>query len=50
MSNWVFIDEKFYTRNNAKITVFDHGLLYGDGIYEGIRCYSGNVFQFRRAY
>ncbi|EGQ1278640.1 branched-chain-amino-acid transaminase [Staphylococcus pseudintermedius] len=45
MSNWIFIDEKFYTRMNAKISVFDHGLLYGDGIYEGIRCYSGNVFQ-----
>src|SRR6202011_1624560 len=41
----IFIDGKFYTQANAKISVFDHGLLYGDGIFEGIRFYSGRVFR-----
>lgn len=41
----VFIDGKFYSQRDAKISVFDHGLLYGDGIFEGIRLYSGRVFK-----
>jgi branched-chain amino acid aminotransferase len=41
----VFIDGKFYDEKNAKISVFDHGLLYGDGIFEGIRAYNGRVFK-----
>lgn len=45
MSNWIFIDNEFYSNEDAKISVYDHGLLYGDGIYEGIRCYSKNIFQ-----
>lgn len=40
----VFIDGTYYSPENAKISVFDHGLLYGDGVFEGIRCYNGNVF------
>ena len=40
----VYIDGKFYDEANAKISVFDHGLLYGDGIFEGIRVYGGKVF------
>ena len=32
---------------NAKVSVFDHGLLYGDGIFEGIRAYNGRVFKLR---
>lgn len=41
----IYIDGKFYEKDEAKISVFDHGLLYGDGIFEGIRFYSGRVFQ-----
>ena len=40
----VFIDGTYFAPENAKISVFDHGLLYGDGVFEGIRCYNGNVF------
>ena len=40
----VFIDGTYFSPENAKISVFDHGLLYGDGVFEGIRCYNGNVF------
>ncbi len=41
----IFIDGTFYEKAEAKISVFDHGLLYGDGIFEGIRFYGGRVFQ-----
>lgn len=41
----VYIDGQFYPQNEAKISVFDHGLLYGDGIFEGIRFYNGRVFR-----
>src|SRR3982074_1591300 len=41
----VFIDGKFYSERDAKISVFDHGVLYGDGIFEGIRAYNGRVFR-----
>ncbi len=40
----VFIDGEFVDAADAKISVFDHGLLYGDGVFEGIRIYDGNVF------
>lgn len=43
----VYIDGKFYDQKSAKISVFDHGLLYGDGIFEGIRAYNGRVFKLR---
>jgi branched-chain amino acid aminotransferase len=43
----IFIDGKYYSEANAKISVFDHGLLYGDGIFEGIRAYHGRVFRLR---
>lgn len=43
----VYIDGKFYPKSQAKISVFDHGLLYGDGIFEGIRCYKGSVFKLK---
>ncbi|MCB1126311.1 MAG: branched-chain-amino-acid transaminase [Verrucomicrobiae bacterium] len=43
----VFIDGKFYSEQDAKISVFDHGLLYGDGVFEGIRAYNGRVFKLR---
>jgi branched-chain amino acid aminotransferase len=41
----VYIDGKFYPKTEAKISVFDHGFLYGDGIFEGIRLYKGCVFR-----
>jgi branched-chain amino acid aminotransferase len=41
----VYIDGKYYDGKNARISVFDHGLLYGDGVFEGIRAYNGRVFQ-----
>jgi branched-chain amino acid aminotransferase len=41
----IYIDGKYYGEHNAKISVFDHGLLYGDGIFEGIRAYNGRVFR-----
>ena len=41
----VYINGKFYEKDEAKVSVFDHGFLYGDGIFEGIRLYSGNVFR-----
>jgi len=43
----IFIDGKYYSEKNAKISVFDHGLLYGDGVFEGIRAYSGRVFKLK---
>jgi branched-chain amino acid aminotransferase len=41
----IYIDGKFYPEEKAKISVFDHGLLYGDGVFEGIRAYEGRVFK-----
>ena len=43
----VFIDGKYYDAQQAKISVFDHGLLYGDGVFEGIRAYNGRVFKLK---
>jgi branched-chain amino acid aminotransferase len=43
----IFIDGKYYDEKTAKISVFDHGLLYGDGIFEGIRAYNGRVFKLK---
>ncbi len=41
----IYIDGNFLPESEAKISVFDHGLLYGDGIFEGIRFYNGRVFR-----
>ncbi len=41
----IYIDGVFYSREDAKISVFDHGFLYGDGVFEGIRAYSGRIFR-----
>jgi len=40
----IYIDGQFFSEQEAKISVFDHGLLYGDGVFEGIRFYNGKVF------
>lgn len=45
MSIQIYIDGKFYPKEDAKISVFDHGLLYGDGVFEGIRSYDSCVFK-----
>ena len=41
----IWIDGQLFPRDQAKISVYDHGLLYGDGIFEGIRAYSGKIFE-----
>ncbi|MGB9675764.1 MAG: branched-chain-amino-acid transaminase [Candidatus Bathyarchaeales archaeon] len=43
----VYIDGEYYPKSQAKISVYDHGLLYGDGIFEGIRAYNGVVFKLK---
>ncbi len=43
----VYIDSKFYPKSQAKISVYDHGLLYGDGVFEGIRAYDNVVFKLK---
>ena len=45
MAQKIWLDGRLVGREDAKITVFDHGLLYGDGVFEGIRIYSGRVFE-----
>ena len=41
----IYLDGKFVDEADAKVSVFDHGLLYGDGVFEGIRLYDGNIFR-----
>ena len=48
MSKKIYIDGKFCDEHEAKISVFDHGFLYGDGVFEGIRFYSGRVFRLEQ--
>src|SRR5881397_1068460 len=43
----IYVDGKFHNERDAKISVLDHGLLYGDGIFEGIRAYNGRVFKLK---
>lgn len=43
----VYINGKFYEKKDAKVSVFDHGFLYGDGVFEGIRSYSRLVFKLK---
>lgn len=43
----IYIDGKFYRKEDAKVSVFDHGLLYGDGVFEGIRTYDGLIFKLK---
>jgi branched-chain amino acid aminotransferase len=43
----IYIDGKYYDERSAKVSVFDHGLLYGDGVFEGIRAYHGRVFRLK---
>ncbi|MGD6807114.1 MAG: branched-chain-amino-acid transaminase [Candidatus Bathyarchaeia archaeon] len=43
----IYIDGKYYPKSEAKISVYDHGFLYGDGVFEGIRAYNGVVFKLK---
>jgi branched-chain amino acid aminotransferase len=43
----IYLNGKFVNKEDAMVSVFDHGLLYGDGIFEGIRAYNGRVFRLR---
>src|ERR1700722_13154028 len=43
----IYIDGKYFSERDAKVSVFDHGLLYGDGVFEGIRAYNGRVFKLK---
>lgn len=43
----IYINGKFFPKEDAKISVYDHGLLYGDGVFEGIRIYAGKVFKLK---
>lgn len=43
----IYIDGKYYEKENAKVSVLDHSFLYGDGVFEGIRIYSGKIFKLK---
>lgn len=47
MSLQIYISGKYYDKEHAKISVYDHGLLYGDGVFEGMRSYHGKVFRLK---
>jgi len=42
---WIYLDGQYVSKADAKVSVYDHGFLYGDGIFEGIRIYNGNIFK-----
>lgn len=45
MAQWIYLNGEYVSKENALISVYDHGFLYGDGIFEGIRIYNGNIFK-----
>lgn len=45
---WIYLNERFVDSKEAVISVFDHGFLYGDGIYETLRAYGGRIFMLRQ--
>jgi branched-chain amino acid aminotransferase len=45
MSRLIYINGEYFPQTEAKVSVFDHGLLYGDGVFEGLRSYQGKVFR-----
>jgi branched-chain amino acid aminotransferase len=48
MAPKIYINGKYYDKAEARVSVYDHGLLYGDGVFEGIRVYGGKVFRLRQ--
>lgn len=47
MAQQIYISGEYFSKDDAKISVYDHGLLYGDGVFEGMRIYSGKVFRLQ---
>ncbi len=47
MKQWIYLNGEYFPGKEAKISVFDHGFLYGDGVFEGIRAYEGKVFKLK---
>lgn len=45
MAQWIYLNGEYVSKEEAKVSVYDHGFLYGDGIFEGIRIYNGNIFK-----
>jgi branched-chain amino acid aminotransferase len=45
VSGWTYVDGRFVPKEEASVSVYDHGFLYGDGVFEGIRVYGGRVFK-----
>src|SRR3990172_2715402 len=45
---FIYLDGKLVPKEQATVSVFDHGFLYGDGVFEGIRVYDGNVFRLQQ--
>lgn len=45
---WIFLNDRFVEKEQARISVFDHGFLYGDGVYETLRAYQGRIFLMER--
>jgi branched-chain amino acid aminotransferase len=48
MSLQININGKYYAKEDAKVSVYDHGFLYGDGVFEGMRSYGGKVFRLKQ--
>lgn len=48
MTQQIYINGEYYAKDEAKISVYDHGLLYGDGVFEGMRIYGGKVFRLEQ--
>jgi len=44
---YAYVDGKYVPKDEASVSIYDHGFLYGDGVYEAIRAYDGNVFKLR---
>ncbi|WP_127529560.1 branched-chain-amino-acid transaminase [Paenibacillus kobensis] len=47
MSNYIFMNDEYVREEDAKVSIYDHGFLFGDGVFEGIRAYNGNVFRLK---
>ena len=47
MAQKIYINGTFFDKENARVSVFDHGLLYGDGVFEGLRSYGGKIFRLQ---
>ncbi|MGH7256706.1 MAG: aminotransferase class IV, partial [Nitrospirales bacterium] len=45
---WIFLNDRFVHREEARVSVFDRGFLYGDGVYETLRAYGGRVFMLHQ--